>query len=172
MGTSGASSSFERVGSKGRRFFRASTVLQFRPERAAAKEDDPTQDVPLLWFGQPIDETKSKKERFVVLCARYECQARAGGGFNSRPSGPLLSFGLVAVTSSDRSAQPDNARAERHGTGQRKEILVEMQPTQFLNRSTTLSDSVFAIDCPHTNFELYSHQRWRCAMRLMKLSLF
>ena len=124
---------------------------KFRPEKAAAvaaEEDDSTQDVSLLRFCQPIDETKKKKERFVVLCARYECQARAGGGFNSRPSGPLLSFGLVAVTSSDRSAQPDNARAERHGTGQRNEILVERQPTQFVNRSTTLSDSVFAIPPP------------------------
>ena len=113
-----------------------------------------------------------KKERFVVLCARYGCQTRAGRGGSIQDTLPTTELGLVAVTSSDRSAQPDNARAERHGTGQRKEILVEMQPTQFLNRSTTLSDSVFAIDCPHTNFELYSHQRWRCAMRLMKLSLF
>ena len=45
---------------------------KFRPEKAAAvaaEEDDSTQDVSLLRFGQPIDETKKKGTLRRVVCA-------------------------------------------------------------------------------------------------------
>ena len=132
-------------GSEGRRFFfrRAGEGrlpgqyrLQFGPKRKQAAEKKATQDAPLLRFAsQPIDET-SWNGMLRALCAVRMPGTSQGASIQAQWT---LAWSCSPSIGSDRSAQRTTYGQEARNGGQQNEILIEMQLTQFFNRSTTLS---------------------------------
>lgn len=147
---------FERVGprggdssfaGRGRAVCRASTVCNLGPKgsRQPRRRQHKMRRFCVLPANQSTHET-SWNGMIRALCAVRMPGTSQGASIQAQWT---LAWSCSPSIGSDRSAQRTTYGQEARNGGQQNEILIEMQLTQFFNRSTTLSLHLLKLSNAH-----------------------